>query len=139
MQAFRPAVSGRPKGLHYIRSDFFTGSSGERGLVAKEPAEKRRAPERLQEIRRSGGISLFRTGSLGLLTSYEVACGGCAAKRRSAAGLGRMREPSATDVVHASDRSGRAERPAAQAARHISSREASYPPDLLLTVDPVAA
>ena len=26
MQAFRPAVSGRPKGLHYIRADFFSGS-----------------------------------------------------------------------------------------------------------------
>jgi hypothetical protein len=24
VQAFRPAVSGRRKGLHYIRSDFFT-------------------------------------------------------------------------------------------------------------------
>jgi hypothetical protein len=27
VQAFRPAVSGGPKGPHYIRSDFFTGSS----------------------------------------------------------------------------------------------------------------
>ena len=27
VQAFRPAVSGRPKGLHYFRIDFFTRSS----------------------------------------------------------------------------------------------------------------
>jgi hypothetical protein len=26
VQAFRPAMSGRPKGLHYISRDFFTGS-----------------------------------------------------------------------------------------------------------------
>jgi hypothetical protein len=27
VQAFRPAVSGGPEGPHYIRSDFFTGST----------------------------------------------------------------------------------------------------------------
>jgi hypothetical protein len=58
VQAFRPALSGGPEGPHYIRSDFFTASSGGPSEVrlttsAKATVVRRPASAKATAVRRS--------------------------------------------------------------------------------------